>query len=120
VVLCLSQDGACTDSFENFRDNSLKGGLSNDITLNLPLFSLVNTFKEHFFENVVQLCLSFFHYRGDIFAFPHFEGERIFFERCVFCVSLKRIFNSPKLHATGTLFSIFLKVKVREMNSTIP
>jgi len=45
VVLCLSQDGACTDSFENFRDNSLKGGLSNDITINPPLFSLVNTFK---------------------------------------------------------------------------
>ncbi len=45
VVLCLSQDGAYTDSFENFRDNSLKGGLSVDITLNPPLFSLVNTFK---------------------------------------------------------------------------
>ncbi len=45
MVLCLSQDGACTDSFENFRDNSLKGGLSNDITLIPPLFSLVNTFK---------------------------------------------------------------------------
>jgi hypothetical protein len=42
--LCLSQDGACTDSLENFRENSLKGDLSNDITLNLPLFSLVNTF----------------------------------------------------------------------------
>ncbi len=24
VVLCLSQDGACIESFENFRDNSLK------------------------------------------------------------------------------------------------
>ncbi len=24
VVLCLSQDGACTDSFENFRESSLK------------------------------------------------------------------------------------------------
>ena len=46
VVLCLSQDGACTDSVENFRDNSLKGGLSNDITLNPPLFSLVNTFNK--------------------------------------------------------------------------
>jgi hypothetical protein len=45
AVLCLSQDGACTDSFENFRENSLKGDLSNDITLNPPLFSLVNTFK---------------------------------------------------------------------------
>ncbi len=45
MVLCLSQDGACTDSFENFRDNNLKGDLSNDISLTLPLFSLVNTFK---------------------------------------------------------------------------
>ena len=45
MVLCLSQDGACTDSFENFRENSLKGDLSNDITLNRPLFSLVNTFN---------------------------------------------------------------------------
>ncbi len=38
LVLCLSQDGACTDSFENFRENSLKGDLSNDI-LSTPLFS---------------------------------------------------------------------------------
>ncbi len=45
VVLCLSQDGACTEFFENFRENSLKGYLSNDITLNPPLFSLFNTFK---------------------------------------------------------------------------
>jgi hypothetical protein len=37
VVLCLSQDGACTESFENFRDNSLKGSLSNDIIVNPPL-----------------------------------------------------------------------------------
>ncbi len=46
MVLCLSQDGTCTESFENFRDKSLKGGLSNDITLNPPLLSLVNTFKK--------------------------------------------------------------------------
>ncbi len=45
AVLGLLQDGACTDFFENFRENSLKGDLSNDITLNPPLFSLVNTFK---------------------------------------------------------------------------
>ncbi len=45
VVLCLSQEGACTDSYENFRENSLKGDLSNDITLNPPLLSLVNAFK---------------------------------------------------------------------------
>jgi hypothetical protein len=45
VVLCLSQDGACTDFFENFRENSLKGYLSNDITVDPPLFSLFNTFN---------------------------------------------------------------------------
>jgi hypothetical protein len=45
AVLGLSQDGACTDSFENFCENNLKGDLSNDITLNPPLFSLVYTFK---------------------------------------------------------------------------
>jgi hypothetical protein len=45
VVLCLPHDGACTESFENFREISLKGDPSNDITLNPPLFSLVNTFK---------------------------------------------------------------------------
>jgi hypothetical protein len=38
VVLCLSQDGACTDSFENFRDNSLKGGLFNDYSHPPPSF----------------------------------------------------------------------------------
>jgi hypothetical protein len=48
VVLCLSQDGACTDSLENFCENSLKGDLSNDITLNPPVFSLVGTFKNVF------------------------------------------------------------------------
>jgi hypothetical protein len=45
VVLGLSQDGACTDLFENFGENSLKGDLSNDSIVNPPLFSLVNTFK---------------------------------------------------------------------------
>jgi hypothetical protein len=35
-----------TESFENFRDNSLKGGLSNDVTLTPPLLSLVNTLKD--------------------------------------------------------------------------
>ncbi len=58
VVLCLSQDGACTDSFENFRENSLKGDLSNDITLNPPLFSLVNTFNSGFCNGcIVKRCL---------------------------------------------------------------
>ncbi len=46
VVLGLSEDGACTDLFENFSVNSLKGGLSNATTFNPPLFSLVNTFKD--------------------------------------------------------------------------
>jgi hypothetical protein len=37
---------AIIDSFENFRENSLKGDLSNNITLNPPLFSLVNSFNK--------------------------------------------------------------------------
>ncbi len=57
VVLCLSLDGACTDSFENFREISLKGDLSKDITLNPPLFSLVNTFK--LFSKLQNQCLPF-------------------------------------------------------------
>jgi len=61
AVLGLSQDGACTDSFENFRENSLKGDLSNDITLNPPLFSLVNTFKRTSLHdqsfNILMFCV---------------------------------------------------------------
>jgi hypothetical protein len=45
AVLGLSQDGASTNLFENFRKNSLKRDLSTDTTANPPLFSLVNTFK---------------------------------------------------------------------------
>ncbi len=45
VVLGLSQEGACTELFENFSENSLKGDQSNDTKFNPPLFSLVNTFK---------------------------------------------------------------------------
>ena len=45
AVLCLSQDGACTKLCENFSEISLKRDLSNDTTVNPPLFSLVNTFK---------------------------------------------------------------------------
>ncbi len=60
MVLCLSHDGACTDSFENFREISLKRDLSNDITLSPPLFSLVNTFKKRDvrlqFWNVQRSC----------------------------------------------------------------
>ncbi len=36
---------ACTNLFENFSENSLKGDLSNDTTDNPPHFSLVNSFK---------------------------------------------------------------------------
>ncbi len=45
AVLGLSQDGACTDLFENLSVNSLKGDLSDATTFKPPLFSLVNTFK---------------------------------------------------------------------------
>ncbi len=45
AVLGLSQDGACTDLFENLNVNSLKGYLSNTTTFKPPLFSLVNAFK---------------------------------------------------------------------------
>ena len=45
VVLGLSEDGACTDLFENLSVNSFKGDLSNATTFNPPLFSLVNIFN---------------------------------------------------------------------------
>ncbi len=45
AVLGLSQDEDWIDLFENFSVNSLKGDLSNAITINPPLFSLVNSFK---------------------------------------------------------------------------
>ncbi len=48
LVLGLSQDGACMDLYENHSENSLKGDLSNDTTVNPPLFSLDNTFKAGF------------------------------------------------------------------------
>ncbi len=48
LVLGLSQDGACIDLYENHSENSLKADLSNDTTVNPPLFSLVNTFKAVF------------------------------------------------------------------------
>jgi hypothetical protein len=52
AVLGLSQDGACTDLFENLSVNSLKGDLSNDTTFKPPLFSLVNTFKIEEMKNL--------------------------------------------------------------------
>jgi hypothetical protein len=57
AVLCLSQDGACTNLFENFSENNLKGDLSNDTTDNPPLFSLVNT-KEDIKEQPTSRNLS--------------------------------------------------------------
>ncbi len=38
VVIGLSQDGACIDLFENHSEKSLKGDLTNDTTVNRPLF----------------------------------------------------------------------------------
>ncbi len=45
AVFGLPQDEDWIDSFEKFSLNTLKGDLSNAITFNPPLFSLVNTFK---------------------------------------------------------------------------
>ncbi len=49
--------------FENFSVNSLKGDLSNAITFNPPLFSLVNTFKDKR-EKVVSRQI--YQYKGKI------------------------------------------------------
>ncbi len=46
LVLGLSQDGAFIDLYKNHSENSLTGDLSNDTTVNPPLFSLVNTFNQ--------------------------------------------------------------------------
>jgi hypothetical protein len=54
VVLGFSQDGACTDLLENLSVNSLKRDLSNALTFNPPLFSLVNTFKQISLNNIVS------------------------------------------------------------------
>ncbi len=83
MVLCLSQDGACTDSFENFGYNSLKGGLSNATTFNPPLFSLVDTFNIRFTAyfkeryqnpNLLAISHSLFGYRShphSVRSHPH-------------------------------------------------
>jgi hypothetical protein len=57
AVLFLSQDGACTNLCENFREISLKRDLSNDTTVNPPLFSLVNTFKEGSEDIFLVVCV---------------------------------------------------------------
>ncbi len=46
LVLGLSQDGAFIDLYKNHSENSLTGDLSDDTTVNPPLFSLVNSFKD--------------------------------------------------------------------------
>jgi hypothetical protein len=56
AVLGLSQDEHWKDLFENFSVNSLNGDLSNAITFNPPLFSLVNTFKSISFESQSVSC----------------------------------------------------------------
>jgi hypothetical protein len=40
--------------FENFSVNSLKRDLANNITVNPPLFSFVNTFKESFLIDIAH------------------------------------------------------------------
>jgi hypothetical protein len=60
VDLSLSQDGACTNLFENFRENSLKGVLSNDTTVTPPLFSLVNTFKGQKWKKLLNISKNCF------------------------------------------------------------
>jgi hypothetical protein len=58
VVLGLSEDGACTDLFENFSVNSSKGDLSNATAFNPPLFLLVNTLKEGVNRRQIRLIES--------------------------------------------------------------
>ncbi len=54
AVLGLSQDRACTNLIENFRENILKQDLSNGATVSPPHFSLVNTFHMgNCFENIL-------------------------------------------------------------------
>ncbi len=60
VVLGLSQYGASTGLFENFSEKSIKGDLSNDTTLTLPLFSLANTFKAEKTKLLCYICDNFF------------------------------------------------------------
>ncbi len=92
MVLCLSQDGACTDSYENFRDTSLKGGLSNDITLNPPLFSLVYTFKAKLNKLKIVIFRVFYIYEEDlVFARPKMLMIMVTFE--FIYKLLKRLFT---------------------------
>jgi hypothetical protein len=54
VVLGFSQDGACTDLLENLSMNSLMGDLSNALTFNPPLFSLVKGTKLTYCSTTIQ------------------------------------------------------------------
>ncbi len=56
AILGLSQNGACTNLFENFCDNCLKRDLSDDTTFSPPLFSLVNTLKFQFYIHFDLRC----------------------------------------------------------------
>jgi hypothetical protein len=72
VVLGLSQDGACTDLFENLSVNSLKGDLSNATTFNPPLFSLVKTFKK-----IIMFTANMFTFPNVNIGFIHFSVSLI-------------------------------------------
>jgi hypothetical protein len=56
AVVGISRDGACSNLFENFGEHSLKRDLSNDTTVNPPLFSLANNFKVRDASTVV-VCI---------------------------------------------------------------
>ncbi len=128
--LCLSQDGACTDSFENFRDNSLKGGLSNNITLNPPLFSLVNTFKEN--PLCLQLCPRFRRSSGRIHTYTVYTTEARASRAgisavtiCVLCRQLllnnfSRIFLQLGFSRHISFLSIFIAGTVLEYIHMVP
>ncbi len=54
-----AQDGDCTDLFENFSENSLKGVLSNDTTLTPPV--LFKYIALHIVcGNIIQILLELF------------------------------------------------------------
>ena len=69
--IALSQDGVCTDFFENFSVNSWKRDLSIDTTFNPPLSSLVNTFRSLPGDKSLYLCNEF-NIRADTHEFHVF------------------------------------------------
>jgi hypothetical protein len=50
--------------YENHSEKSLKGDLTNDTTVNKPLFSLVNTFKKENAKEVRKAALA----AGEIYS----------------------------------------------------